>query len=223
MLNFKKIRLMTKLAVYEKKDGKEDIHLSKYYKTDYVRFQTLKSIITATIGYALILALIAFYRLEYLIKNAVVLDYKLIGTYVLGFYLMTITLYGLGSIAGYSMKYDASRKKLSRYFKLLKGSKRYTMSLPMSLRFGGIDDVAITELRERVKNFYQRYDAYLLPIIKFIFAFIAFQTINKEIGYDERLKALPIVLGISLLCIHAFGCHGTSCSVISVLTYILYP
>ncbi|NLP17074.1 MAG: hypothetical protein GX379_08560 [Clostridiales bacterium] len=120
MLNFKKIRLMTKLAVYEKKDGKEDIHLSKYYKTDYVRFQTLKSIITATIGYALILALIAFYRLEYLIKNAVVLDYKLIGTYVLGFYLMTITLYGLGSIAGYSMKYDASRKKLSRYFKLLK-------------------------------------------------------------------------------------------------------
>lgn len=57
----------------------------------------------------------------------------------------------------------------------------------------------LLEFRERVKNFYQRYDAYLLPIIKFIFAFIAFQTINKEIGYDERLKALPIVLGISLL------------------------
>ena len=57
----------------------------------------------------------------------------------------------------------------------------------------------LLEFRERVKNFYQRYDTYLLPIIKFIFAFIAFQTINKEIGYDERLKALPIVLGISLL------------------------
>ena len=57
----------------------------------------------------------------------------------------------------------------------------------------------LLEFRERVKNFYQRYDAYLLPIIKFIFAFIVFQTINKEIGYDERLKALPIVLGLSLL------------------------
>ncbi len=57
----------------------------------------------------------------------------------------------------------------------------------------------ILEFRERVKNFYQRYDAYILPIVKFIFAFIAFQTINKEIGYDERLKALPIVFGISLL------------------------
>jgi hypothetical protein len=111
---------MTKLAVYEKKDGKEDIYLSKYYKTDYVRFQVLKSVITATIGYALIIALIVFYRMEYLIKNAVVLDYKLLGTYVLGFYLMTITIYGLGALILYSIKYDASRKKLSRYFKLLK-------------------------------------------------------------------------------------------------------
>ena len=111
---------MTKLAVYEKKDGKEDIYLSKYYKTDYVRFQVLKAIITATIGYALIIGLIAFYKIEYLIKNAVVLDYKQIGTYVLGFYLMTITIYGLGALIIYSMKYDASRKKLSRYFKLLK-------------------------------------------------------------------------------------------------------
>lgn len=120
MLNFKKIRLMTKLAVYEKKDGKEDIYLSKYYKTDYVRYQVIKSIITATIGYGLIIGLIVFYRMEYLIKNAVGLDYKLIGTYILGFYLMTITIYGLGAMAFYSMKYDASRRKLSRYFKLLK-------------------------------------------------------------------------------------------------------
>ncbi len=120
MLNFKKVRLMTKLAVYEKKDGKEDIYLSKYYKNDYVRLQVLKSIISATIGYGLVIVMIAFYRMEYLIKNAVILDYKMVGTYILGFYLITITIYGLGSIVVYSRKYDASRKKLSRYFRLLK-------------------------------------------------------------------------------------------------------
>jgi hypothetical protein len=120
MLNFKKVRLMTKLAVYEKKDGKEDIYLSKYYKNDYVRLQVLKSIISATIGYGLVIVMIAFYRMEYLIKNAVVFDYKMVGTYILGFYLITITIYGLGSIVVYSRKYDASRKKLSRYFRLLK-------------------------------------------------------------------------------------------------------
>ena len=120
MLNNKKIRLMTKLAVYENKEGKEDIRLSKYYKTDYVRYQVLKSIISVTIGYVLILVLIFIYKSEYIIRYAVTLDYKTIGTYILGIYVMLVAMYGLGSIAGYSIKYDASRKKLSRYFKLLK-------------------------------------------------------------------------------------------------------
>lgn len=52
--------------------------------------------------------------------------------------------------------------------------------------------------RERVKNFYQRYDAYVTPAVKFIFAFIVFQTINREIGYDSRISA-PVVLVLSLL------------------------
>jgi len=120
MLNNDKIRLMTKLALYESKTGKEDIRLSKYYKTDYVRYQVIKSIIAATIGYVLILALIMLYKSEYLIKNAVKLDYKTIGLYVLGFYIIIVAIYGLSSIVIYSRKYDISRKKLGRYYKLLK-------------------------------------------------------------------------------------------------------
>lgn len=119
MLNNKKIRLMTKMAIYEEKEGKEDLKLSKYFKTDYVRYMTLKSVISATVGYGLILVLILLYQAEYLIRKAVVLDYKSIGTYILGVYIVVITIYGLGSIVGYSIKYDASRKKLGRYFKML--------------------------------------------------------------------------------------------------------
>lgn len=124
MLNTDKVRLMTRLAVYETKVGKEDIRLSKYYKTDYVRYQVIKSIIGATFGYALILLLIFIYQSEYIIKNAVTLDYKVIGTYVLGIYIIVVALYGLGASVGYSIKYDLSRKKLSRYYKLLKRLSR---------------------------------------------------------------------------------------------------
>lgn len=53
--------------------------------------------------------------------------------------------------------------------------------------------------RERIKNLYQRYDLYIIPIVKFLFALIAFETINREIGYDERIKALPVLLALSLL------------------------
>jgi hypothetical protein len=111
---------MTKLALYESKEGKEDIHLSKYYKTDYVRYQIIKSIICATIGYALILALVLLYKSEYLIKYAVTLPYKTIGINILGIYIIIIVVYGLGSAVGYTIKYDRSRKKLGKYYKLLK-------------------------------------------------------------------------------------------------------
>jgi hypothetical protein len=53
--------------------------------------------------------------------------------------------------------------------------------------------------RERVKNFYQKNDYYITPFVKFIFAFIVFQTINHEIGYDKRIGSLPVVLVLSLL------------------------
>ena len=45
MLNNRKVRLMTKLAIYEKEDGKEDIRLGRYYRGDYVRYQLLKTIV----------------------------------------------------------------------------------------------------------------------------------------------------------------------------------
>lgn len=131
MLNNRKIRLMTRLAVFESKEGKEDIRLSKYYKTDYIRYQVLKSILSTTVGYLLLLVLVFLYKSEYIIKNAVSLDYKTIGSYVLGIYIILITVYGLGSLAWFSFKYDASRKKLTRYFRLLKRMKKiYKEEMP---------------------------------------------------------------------------------------------
>jgi hypothetical protein len=54
-------------------------------------------------------------------------------------------------------------------------------------------------LRARLRSTYQKYELYIAPIIKFIAALIIFQIINKAIGYDLRLKQLPIVLALSLL------------------------
>lgn len=53
--------------------------------------------------------------------------------------------------------------------------------------------------RERVKNFYHRYDIYIKPIVKFVFALISLTTINNQLGYDKRLGAFPVLLVLSLL------------------------
>lgn len=120
MLNNEKIRVMTKLALYEQKEGKEDIKMSKYYRTDYVRFEVLKTVVNITIGYALILIMIGIYKAEYLISNAVTLNFPRIGQYILGFYIIIMTIYVVSSIIGYSLKYDKSRKSLGKYYKVLK-------------------------------------------------------------------------------------------------------
>jgi hypothetical protein len=120
MLNNRKIRTMTKLALFEQADGKEDISLSKYYKTDYVRLQVLKTVVNVTIGYLLILLMIGMYESEYIISKAVTLDYINIGRYILGFYIMIMAVYITSTIIGYSIKYDKSRKNLSKYYSSLK-------------------------------------------------------------------------------------------------------
>lgn len=54
--------------------------------------------------------------------------------------------------------------------------------------------------RERLKTFYQKYALYIQPVIKFIVSFIIFTLFNNELGYDERLTKLPVVLALSLIC-----------------------
>lgn len=120
LLNNEKIRTMTKLAVYEEGKGKEDLRMAKYYKTDYVRLQVLKTAVNATIGYVLILLLIAMYKADYIIAKIVTLDFVRIGQIILGFYIIVMAIYITCTILWYNIKYNKSRKNLSKYNKLLK-------------------------------------------------------------------------------------------------------
>lgn len=59
--------------------------------------------------------------------------------------------------------------------------------------------MSLLVFRERVKNIYQKYNLYITPAVKFVFALISLIAINNELGYDARLKSIPIVLALSLL------------------------
>lgn len=54
-------------------------------------------------------------------------------------------------------------------------------------------------LRARLRNLYQKYEIYINTVAKFLIALIVFQIINSAIGYDHRLKQIPVVLVLSLL------------------------
>lgn len=120
MVNTRKVRLMTKLAIYEKKEGKEDIKLGKYFRRDFVRMKILQNLIAVTIGYILVLAMMIAYHMEYLIREAVTLDYIGIGKVILGAYIIVVTIYLMAALVCYSLYYDYSRKKLAKYFRMLR-------------------------------------------------------------------------------------------------------
>ncbi|GCA66104.1 hypothetical protein KGMB01110_05400 [Mediterraneibacter butyricigenes] len=58
MLNENRVKLMTRMAAYEEKKGKEDIPISSYYRKDYVGLNVLITILWTTIGYGLFLGLV---------------------------------------------------------------------------------------------------------------------------------------------------------------------
>ncbi len=59
---------------------------------------------------------------------------------------------------------------------------------------------SVLELREKLRDFYGKYEVYVVTCMKFVLAFIAFWLINSKMGYMEKLDNLAIPLMLALLC-----------------------
>lgn len=75
----------------------------------------------------------------------------------------------------------------------------------------------LLELKEKIKNFYNKYDVYAVPAGKFIMALFSFIMLNASIGYMSKLKNPLIAIVLSVLC--AFLPNGATIFMLSV--YIL--
>jgi len=120
MIDNAKVRIMTRMSIYEKHEGKEDLNFNKYFKSDYARLQVLKTLVSVSVAYLIFVMLFVLYKLEYIIDNALVLDYPAMGKEILGCYIVVLAVYLVGSLVGYSLKYQFSRKRLKKYYKLLR-------------------------------------------------------------------------------------------------------
>lgn len=58
----------------------------------------------------------------------------------------------------------------------------------------------LLEIREYLKRFYGKYELYIVPAIKFVFALVVFVMLNSRLGYMGKIAKLPIALILSLLC-----------------------
>ena len=120
MVQEEKVKLMTRIAIYEKHEGKTEIPMNTFYKADYVRLNALKTIVSATIVYILVAVLVAVYQVEYILANILKVDYKKLLTVLLLVYAVWVFLYWLIARILYAKRYEDARSNIIIYNHRLK-------------------------------------------------------------------------------------------------------
>lgn len=116
MLNEERVVLMTKMASYEAREGKKCLAIGSYFRSDYIGWQVLKSIISATIAFVVVFAMYIFYDFEVFMTEIYKMDLLGFAKNVLFFYLGTVGSYALISYVVYTVRYSRASKSLRAYY-----------------------------------------------------------------------------------------------------------
>ena len=125
MLNENKVKMMTKMAIYEKNEGRRMLKTARYFKSDYIAFGILKTLITTSIAYIIMLIMYVLYNMESVIKDINKIDYTEVGTNLIIGYVAMIAVFSAIAFVVYGKQYDNSRNGLKRYFSRLNKLERF--------------------------------------------------------------------------------------------------
>ncbi len=119
MLSGKKIKLMIRLSDYEQNQGRIDLERTKYFKLDYIRHEILKTLVSVTGAVFLVLLMAGMYHMEYIITNALEIDYAGMARYFLVIYFLLLCLFSLVTVSISSVRYEVSKNRVKEYYSTL--------------------------------------------------------------------------------------------------------
>lgn len=120
MLNEERVILMTRMASYEKGEGRENVRIGNYFRSDYIASQVLKSIISGVVAFLLIFALYLFYNFETLMEGLYEMDLLAFARDVLIYFFATVAGYGVITYLVCTWRYAKAKKSLRCYYNNLK-------------------------------------------------------------------------------------------------------
>ena len=115
MLDEKKIRLMTKIARYEQNEGKEDLRISGYYRSDFLASALLKNFVLTTIGYVAVVALYLASRGDSFLEELDVLHLIMLVVVIAAGYLIALVCYSGAVYILESLRYSRAQKDVRAY------------------------------------------------------------------------------------------------------------
>lgn len=117
MLDKRKIRLMTRAAIYEKEYGEEDLKISSYYRKDYTSLNTWITLIWVTVGYFLLGGIIFLCYGETLIEGITITRLLIVAAVAVALYLALIIIYAIGAGSFYSKKHARAKQRVKKYMR----------------------------------------------------------------------------------------------------------
>lgn len=120
MIDEEKIKLMSKLAIYEKNYGTVDGKINGYYKSDYVYIKNWWTRISVTIAGFLIVGLILFYKIFVEKLDVFNINYKTYSVWLGSIIIGLLIFYSILSSYVYEKRYRDSEKRISNYLQMLK-------------------------------------------------------------------------------------------------------
>lgn len=116
MLNEEKIKLMTRMAAYEENEGKRSMQIGNYFRSDYIGLQVMKSVISATIAFVIVIAMYIFYDFESVMKEIYQVDLLTTGKQILIAYVVFVGIYAVITYIIYAYRYTKAKKSLKKYY-----------------------------------------------------------------------------------------------------------
>lgn len=131
MLNEERVKLMTRMAAYEQKQGAEDFKISAYFRKDYAGWNVVWTLIWVSVGYVVLVALAAVTLLDKILEHLNLRDMFIMGAGVVIVYLLFLICYGIISSQLYKRRHDKARGRVKKFnrdlnllIKLYKKEKR---------------------------------------------------------------------------------------------------
>ncbi|MCH5270390.1 MAG: hypothetical protein J1E83_06530 [Lachnospiraceae bacterium] len=120
MLNEERIILMTRMASYEAGEGKKNEAIGRYFRSDYIGVQIVKSVISASIAFVVLFGLYILYDLEDLMTEIYRMDLFLFAKNVLMLYAGTVVGFAVLTYVVYAYRYSKAKKSLKNYYNNLR-------------------------------------------------------------------------------------------------------
>lgn len=117
MLDNRKIRLMTRMAMYEKRTAKEDLKISSYYKKDYSSLNTLITVLWITVGYVIVAGVFVLCNLDSLLKNLTFEKLFMLAAIAVGAYLVLLIIYCVCASSFYKSKHNKAKQRVKKYYR----------------------------------------------------------------------------------------------------------